>query len=163
MKKILLMAGAAGLTIVMAVAVLAASNSEGGHDYTINHQSFRWRTSNATTSDTDFNQLKLNPSVPGAAQFIVARGPISATFSGTFKGGAVDVIVKDGTHRFQPGVAHFGKGSSSYTFVTGGRRKSGCHYITVQWRSRAGQQVTLTGADLVVDYHHKTGSDVVTC
>lgn len=163
MRKVLTVLGAVTLTIAMACAVLAATSTEGSHDYTINHQNFTWRSSDVSTSKTKFHQLRLNPSVPGASQFIIARGPISATFSGTFQGGPASLVVKDGTHRFHPGAALFGKGSSSYTFVTGGRRRPGCHYITVSWRSTTGRPVTLTNADLVVTYHHKTSTAVTTC
>src|SRR5581483_10726816 len=85
------------------------------------------------------------------------QGAVTATFSGDFTGGPVEVRALKGDRRvLKPGVAHFDPspaGSSfSFTFVSDLMRPD-CRKIGLQWRSPTGTPVTLNYGDFVVDFH----------
>ena len=164
--------------LVATMLVLAATGAAAGYSltratgagtqtYKADNQQFQWRRHRVTTRSTKFHDLKIASS-PSAAQFIVAKGPIAATFSGTFKGGPVQVRVVDLQRNFHPGAATFRPGSEassfSYSFVSHGSAKARCHYVGVEWRSPTGARITFKSGDLVVDYHQKAPkSGVLTC
>lgn len=145
---------------------LASATSAGSQTYKIDHQQFQWRKDRVATTSTKFHNLKL-ASTPGAAQFIIARGPISAVFSGTFKGGPVEIRVTDVGRKFHPSTALFRPPaeptSFSYSFVSHGSSKSRCHYVGVKWRSVTGAKVTMTSGDLIVTYREKAPKGSFVC
>jgi hypothetical protein len=167
MKKLVAIILVIAATGAVAGYSLAAATGAGSQTYKADNQQFQWRKHRITTSSAKFHNLKIASS-PGAAQFIVAKGPISATFSGTFKGGPVQVRVVDLQRNFHPGAATFRPGSEassfSYSFVSHGSAKARCHYVGVEWRALTGAPVTFKSGDLVVDYHQKAPKgDVLTC
>lgn len=167
MKKFLATMLVIAATGAVAGYSLTGATNAGSQTYKVDHQHFQWRRHEVTTTSTKFHNLKIASS-PRAALFIVAKGPIAATFSGTFKGGPVQVRVVDLRHNFHPGAATFRPGSQassfSYSFVSHGSAKAGCHYVGVEWRSPTGARVTFKSGDLVVDYHEKAPkSGVLTC
>src|SRR5438105_2489723 len=60
--------------------------------------------------------------VPGLSLEVSNRGPVTATFSGEFSGGPVEIRVQEGKHILAPGAARVDKSvtdSASFTYVAG--------------------------------------------
>ena len=117
-------------------------------------QAFVAREEALLTSSTEFSRAD------GLSKRIVARGPITATFSGDFSGAPVELRVSSGGEAFAPGAARFEPlgdlRSFSYVFGTAGQRRGGCVRVAVNWRSPTGEQVTLDQAALALTYRRDT-------
>ena len=161
------MAVAVALAIAGTIGVpliVRAASSNGINTYSIDHQQFQWSKQTRSTSSTHFRALKLS-AAPSASKFIIAKGPISAMFSGKFEGALVDIRVRDGKKVFHPGAVGVDPGVSAFSFVRGGTPKPTFHFETVEWRSPTGATVTLKKGDLIVTFLQKqsSGGPPVTC
>ena len=157
----------AGLTAVLitpagtVVAVAAAGSSTGSSDQRIDRQATRWRTAPIQTPRQKWGALDWaatgNMAVSGGSTITVpADGVVTATLSGTFTGGPVEIRVRDGRRVMRPGPAHFtphpGSTSFSYTFLRNGGHPLCGRHIRVQWRAGSDATVTMQRGDVVVTY-----------
>ena len=89
------------------------------------------------------------------------------TFSGTFRGGPVQVRAIDNGRVMHPGPAVFrpqGAGESvSFTFAGLGPKSPFCRGVYLEWRTPAGVKVTMTKALLKIDYRYTNPTREVGC
>jgi hypothetical protein len=125
-----------------------------------------------TVSSTTWKDLKMTgkPDDPngtgesGADPLVViAKGPVSLTFSGTFSGGPVQVRAVDNGQVLRPGPARFdpvaGDSSRSFSFVGPGRATATCRYIVINWRAMdPARSVTLKRGDFILTYNGERGA-----
>ncbi len=140
----------AGMLLVVPVWAATGLSSSGTTEH-VDTQVLRWSTTGATTSDTSWTH------VPGFEDLlVVGRDGMSASFSGVFSSGPVDVRVLDGTRVMKPGSASFDPTatSNSFSFVFGGpgSNEAECHHIHVEWRATTGT-ASLDRALLVVTFN----------
>lgn len=147
-------------------AAAAGRPTNGVAYYRIDRQAYRWRSSPLTASSESWKALDLVGAVPdpddtgqggGDPMVLIAKGPLSVTFSGTFAGGPVRVRVRVDNRVMRPGAARFDParddGSRSFTFVSPGRAAATCHYIYLDWRAvDESKPPTLRRGTFVVTY-----------
>jgi hypothetical protein len=144
-KRIVIAVAVTALVMGVPIAVLAAS---GGGKGALDHQRFKFREGDITTTSQGFHD------VLGLSGILVcAKAGVSVSVSATVRGGPVALRVKiddgptmhPGQARFDPGV---GTSSFAYTWVNqvGTFEGSDGHAFDVQWRSATGAPVTMDRA-----------------
>jgi hypothetical protein len=133
---------AVALLVTVPLAVMAASGGGAGR---LDHQRFKFRVGDITTSSKTFHDVQ------GLSRlFVCARRAVSATVSVTARGGPFALRVNiDDDGNLHPGQARFQAGrhasSFSYTFVgaVGPFEADDGHSFAVQWRSVTGAPVEM--------------------
>lgn len=141
-----------------AIALAGASGSGSGEaDGGLDRQRIAWAKHASTTSTAYTTAL-----APGGS-VIRARGPITATLSGTFSGSPSEFRIRDGNRIFRPGPVSIDPIHSplaSFTFVSRGSRRSRCHTIRAEWRSPTGGESALEGVTLSLMYNHQRARSI---
>ena len=155
-RRLTLVVGVVLLVVGVPVA-LAASGTFGS---SLDRQSAKWTTTNASTSSTDWKN------VPGLSLSRCTVNQVTATLSATVSGAPARFrVVVDAVEEapMKPGAAAFvpdGQESFSYTFVgrTGQFEDDDTHSFAVQWRSPTGGAVNLQNGALNLLYQQGTRS-----
>jgi hypothetical protein len=150
-RKVIAAAGVAALAVAVPFAVLAATGREDGD---LDRQTAKWRTTDVTTSSTDWRN------VPGLSRTRCTRDQVTAMVSVTVEGGPVRFrVIPDGVPEapFKPRSARFVPTDvESFTFTFVGNtlpfEADDTHSFNVQWRSPTGVPVTLVNGVLNLLY-----------
>ena len=138
--RLIVVAATVAALVTVPLVVIASTGGGGGR---LDHQRFKFRTGDITTTS------KVLHDVPGLSAILVcARGGVSAAVSVTAQGApfALTVRIDDGP-MMHPGVVRFPRGTNSaaYTWVrsVGPFEANDGHSFAVQWKSMTGAPVTM--------------------
>ena len=157
-----LIVAASALALVSAGAAAAVARTGEGST-PVNCMDAVWRTNEATTSSTQFTNVR------GLADAPIAIFPISIDVSAVVSGAPVDFRIlstNEGvqTHVSKPGAASFvpaGGGADSFAYRWIERNQSAAVHaneLRLQWRSLTGAPVLLLKADMTVQYATDRGA-----
>jgi hypothetical protein len=154
-RKVFAAVGVAALAVAVPFAVFAATGREDGD---LDRQTAKWRTTDVTTSSTEWRN------VPGLSRTRCTRNQVTAMVSVTVEGGPVRFrVIPDGIPEapFKPTSARFVPSDvESFTFTFVGNtlpfEADDTHSFNVQWRSPTGVPVTLVNGVLNLLYEQGT-------
>jgi hypothetical protein len=146
-RRLIVVAVTMIVLVAVPLGVLAAVVGGGGGR--LDHQRFKFRTGDITTTGTSLHDI------PGLSGMLVcARGGLSVSVSVTAGGAPFALTVRiDNGPMMHPGVVRFAGGgadSASYNWVrsVGPFEGSDGHSFAVQWKSVTGGPVTLHKATM---------------